>query len=312
MNPALRALLGGIVDYAGLFPPAQLPLEPAIRNYARYRTEPESWMFGRFIIPASKLTELTPLGRELFRGQTPFCFSVLGRSGRNDADFQAAVKQDLTDIEGFRETFGSNVLVEAYEVKLPTVKLADSALVNLIGTTAKLFKGDRERGAVAFFESPNTDRNSLDAVIGALARDHCSGFKLRTGGLEAGAFPAVDEVAHVLAACRSAGVPFKATAGLHHPVRHYNADVQTKMHGFLNVFGGGCLAYAHKLSEMELQEIIADEDSTHFSIDQDGLRWKDLRVAMADIVQARRESVTSFGSCSFDEPRDDLRGMKWL
>src|SRR5262245_38924762 len=67
MNPALRALLGGIIDYAGLFPPAQLPLEEAIRNYARYRTEPESWMLGRFVIPATRLKELAELGKELFR-----------------------------------------------------------------------------------------------------------------------------------------------------------------------------------------------------------------------------------------------------
>ena len=45
--PALHALVSSIIDYAGLFPPARLPLDTAIGNYARYRTEPEAWMLAR-------------------------------------------------------------------------------------------------------------------------------------------------------------------------------------------------------------------------------------------------------------------------
>ena len=58
MLPSVRAFLSGIIDYAGLFPPARLPLDEAIWNYARYRTEQESWMLGRFVIPAASLGEL--------------------------------------------------------------------------------------------------------------------------------------------------------------------------------------------------------------------------------------------------------------
>src|SRR5436305_3553099 len=58
MLPSVRAFLAGIIDYAGLFPPAQLPLDEAIRRYARYRTEPESWMMGRFVCPLSLVPDL--------------------------------------------------------------------------------------------------------------------------------------------------------------------------------------------------------------------------------------------------------------
>ena len=57
MSATLRVLLGSIVDYAGLFPPARLPLDQAVRNYLRYRSEPESWMLGRFVLPAARLDE---------------------------------------------------------------------------------------------------------------------------------------------------------------------------------------------------------------------------------------------------------------
>src|SRR5437660_1475932 len=83
MSPSLRALLEHVIDYAGLFPPATLPLDEAVRNYARYRTEPEGWMLGRFICPAARLAELSPFADELFPDWRPLAVAVLGRGGNN-------------------------------------------------------------------------------------------------------------------------------------------------------------------------------------------------------------------------------------
>src|SRR5437016_3577280 len=98
MSPSLRALLAGIVDYAGLFPPARLPLEQAIRNYACYRIEPENWMLGRFICPAARLAELAPFHEELFQTGPPFVFSALGRGGATVAEFLEGLRADLEAI----------------------------------------------------------------------------------------------------------------------------------------------------------------------------------------------------------------------
>ena len=81
MNASLRALVAGIVDYAGLFPPAKLPLDQAMRHYARYRTEAEAWMLGRFVCPAVRLGELAPHVEELFTSGPPLSISALGRGG---------------------------------------------------------------------------------------------------------------------------------------------------------------------------------------------------------------------------------------
>src|SRR4051812_517732 len=102
MAPSLRAMLGGIIDYAGLFPPARLSLDPALRNYARYRSEPEAWMLGRFICPAAKLGELAGYG-DLFRAQPPFVFSALGRGGASRAEFLTGLKADLEAVGQFRD-----------------------------------------------------------------------------------------------------------------------------------------------------------------------------------------------------------------
>lgn len=326
MLQPLQAFLGDIVDYAGLFPPAQLALEPAIENYARYRAAPENWMLGRFIIPAVRLKELTPLGEKTFQGPA-FRFSVLGRGGKGTQDFFGGIKEDLAEIARFREHFGECVEVDAYETKLPASAFApvkQNQLSALIATAAYLIDTAGPPLLTPFFESPSTERASLLATIQAIHDDHHSteaksrrrcqpaGFKLRTGGLEASAFPPVEDVAIVLAACRAARVQFKATAGLHHPIRHFNAGVQSKMHGFVNVFGAGCLAFAHALSQAQIHDIIADENATNFALNADGLRWRDLRAPVESLLEARRSLVTSFGSCSFDEPRDDLRAIKWL
>jgi hypothetical protein len=138
-----------------------------------------------------------------------------------------------------------------------------------------------------------------------------SGFKLRCGGVNAAAFPSCEQVAFVIAACRDAKVPLKFTAGLHHPVRHFNAGVQTHMHGFLNVFVAGVLAHARGLSEEQLRPILGEEDAKEFAFDDAGLRWKDWQATTDEIAAARR-IVTSFGSCRFDEPRNDLRALGWL
>src|SRR5437879_4292884 len=119
MNASLRALLTGILDYAGLFPPAKLPLDQAIRNYTRYRTEAEAWMLGRFICPAAQLAELTPSVEELFAAGAPLSISALGRGGRTRTEFHAGLAADLGDVAAFREKHGGRVAVEVLETRLP-------------------------------------------------------------------------------------------------------------------------------------------------------------------------------------------------
>jgi hypothetical protein len=104
----------------------------------------------------------------------------------------------------------------------------------------------------------------------------------------------------------------KATAGLHHPFHHFDAGLKTSMHGFLNIFAGAALAAAHSLDEAGLQRIIEDEDSSHFTFEADGFRWRDLWCSTAAMTEARRKLALAFGSCSFDEPRDDLRSLGLL
>jgi hypothetical protein len=299
MTPSLRALLAGVIDYAGLFPPAKLPLDAAIRNYARYCNEPDRWMLGRFICPAARLAEVSPYVDELFADGTPLDVSALGRGGENADGFLDGLGADAADIHAFCGRHGSRVTVAVLETRLPPGPSVIAA------ARQRLNAGESDLRV--FYESPSAE------VVRDIARhDPAAGHKVRCGGVEASAFPDVNTVARMMLAARDAGVPQKFTAGLHHPIRRYDPGVQATMHGFLNVFVAGVLAHVHGLNAEAIRAILSDEKAGSFAFDAEGLGWRDLHAGVAAIESARRDAVISFGSCSFDEPRDDLRALGWM
>ncbi len=147
MFASLRALLTGLIDYAGLFPPAKLTLDQAIRHFARYRQEGDAWMLGRFVIPAARLADLAPYQDELFRSDAPFAFTVLGRGGATKKEFLTNLRADLRDIAAFRKRHGDRVTVDVLETRLP----ADLADPSRADSTLDLLKIVRIFPAVDLF-----------------------------------------------------------------------------------------------------------------------------------------------------------------
>ncbi|HKI32340.1 MAG TPA: hypothetical protein VKA46_10765 [Gemmataceae bacterium] len=312
MLPSVRAFLSGIIDYAGLFPPAKLPLDQAIRNYAEYRAGSDAWMLGRFVVPVARLAELEAHAG-LFQQGAPWVFSALGQGGDTLAEFVAGLDADLDAITAFQERHGERVVVDVIELRLPRWEKQTWTFWDLAEATGSFVTSPFLPGLTPVFERPLSPdwRSSILSAINFADQMRPTGFKLRCGGLEASAIPSPEQVALAIYYAIDCGVPLKFTAGLHHPIRHFNSGVQAKMHGFLNVFGAAVLARvrAFRLAEDQLREIIEDEDAAHFAFDETGFRWKQYHVPTDTIVTARRWFVLSFGSCSFDEPRDDLRAM---
>ena len=136
-------------------------------------------------------------------------------------------------------------------------------------------------------------------VLGSLAADGRVGAKIRCGGLTADAFPTDDAVASFIAECVRLRLPFKATAGLHHPFRTRDEEIGVLQHGFV------CLLAATAVPDADTLAIVGETDADAFSLDADGLRWRD-RVAGPGELARARELFTAYGSCSFDEPVEDL------
>jgi hypothetical protein len=329
MVAGLRALLAGIIDYAGLFPPAKLPLDQAIRNYARYRDDPDSWMLGRFIGPAGRLAELARSHEDLLRSGGPWQFSVLAGATTGGNEFRSQLRSDLGAVGHFETNQNGRAVVGALEVRLPWEDPGAIQPVSGLPLVAQVYDIFRQLwvpSRMPYFETPRGSmwRQSASEWVEVIAEVNAyaarqpgvssrpAGYKLRCGGLEPSAFPSAEQVAFIITACRDRGVPLKFTAGLHHPLLHFDPNLDTTVHGFLNVFCAGVLAHSRRLAESQVQTIIEEENAANFKFDDEGFRWKDWQATTDEIVAARKNLVTSFGSCSFDEPREDLRKLGLL
>jgi hypothetical protein len=314
MLASVRALLTGIIDHAGMFPPAKLPLGEAIRNYARYRAEPESWMLGRFICPAARLAELAPFLKELKTGQLPIRISALGRGGKDFSELKRAVQEDFQSIISFNRIHHQLARVDSVEMKVDD-DLDYHELLGAMEEHRQEMFADGEDLAIYYEYVPSKDLSEQDSrektaeFISFLNQSGSGFFKLRCGGPGPVDVPTCAQVAHILTRCRREEIPLKLTAGLHHPIRHFDAELQVPMHGFLNIFTAAVLTYSRGMEEKHIQAIVEDEDAGYFSFSEEGLSWKDSHASTEQIGIARRAFILSFGSCSFDEPREDLRAL---
>lgn len=328
MNASIHALLDGIVDYAGLFPPARLDMTPVVANYGRYLGGPHAWMLGRLIIPTARFGEFADaFEAQGAAGGRTWRISALGAGGDDAAQIAERVGADVAAIGDLQNRLGRSVIVDAYENRLPAGLIAggdDSVITELAADAVCRFSAAGLAIASAAFEIgfPENWRDAVPGAIAALAaghrRDTDSGgqtliaAKIRTGGVEAHMFPDCEKVAAFMAECQKNHLPFKATAGLHHPIRHFNDSVQTIMHGFINVFAAAAIGCGNKLSEDALRSIIEDESTGSFKFDDGGLAWNDQQVDVNAIKSARKNAALGFGSCSFQEPIEDLVHLGWL
>lgn len=313
MARSLVTLLTDLIDYAGLFPPAKLAMQPAVEAYNRARVGEHEWALGRFVCPAAKLQDLSSAGAMLMPGTLAFSgYIPQGQGGQRwhisalvDANTSEALEADLDRIDAFNEHHShedaGRAMVDMIEVKVTKAEHIDRVMDRL---PERLFP---------FFEIPLD--SDVRGFIAALAGEPCAA-KIRTGGIEPGAFPRPDEVASFLAACASADVAFKATAGLHHPVRAkhkltYEPDsASCTMHGFLNLFVAAALLKARKVDVAGCVRILTEEDPASFAFSDDFLQWREFALETAQVAHIREAFALSFGSCSFDEPMRDLAALK--
>ena len=247
--PALAALLERLIDYAGTFPPAALPCNAAVANYAQYQRDKHAWMLRWLVVSAADV-ERVPV-------ELDGCLSVLGDSDHP----RAAAIESKCVVAAVRPVY--------CEVPLP----------------------------------------ELDEV----RRGGCFA-KVRTGGVKPEAIPAVEDVAAFIRACAGRRLAFKATAGLHHPVRAeyaltYAADApRAVMHGFLNVFLAAAFAWHGR---RDIEPVLAETDAAAFRFD-DRAHWRDWSLDAAQVREARAQFAHAFGSCSFEEPVRDLEALGLL
>lgn len=292
---SLRFLLAGAIDYAGLFPPAKLDMMSAVRNYASYRQSEHTWALGRFIVPVSRLPEF-----EKATGELP---------GRDKGRWQlsallgAELKQNVSSIIDFNSRQkATGVVIEAVELKAYSASEIAALISTIPSTLTTYVEIPITRGPASLIET--VCASSLRA-------------KVRTGGVTEDAFPSTANLARFIRACAMTKVPFKATAGLHHPLRgmyrltYEPASPKGMMFGFLNVFVAAGVAYAGGSVE-DVAAVLEEQDISAFNFNNDGFSWRSYHIDEAKIASLRSEFTISFGSCSFTEPIQDLQSLGLL
>jgi len=303
---SLQTLLREIIDYAGLYPPAGLPLPEVVSNFAGYRQHPAAWMLARLIIPVNRLSEFAETARSSWLlsdpDQLPWRISCLVPAPEENLQ---AFEQALQQIAQFNQQHSRNAVIDAVETKCE--------LVSLLQKSAAVC----QRGIATYWELPHTrscaDLLSTLANLGAAHRA-----KIRTGGVQAQLIASVPDVARFLHECSVAGVAFKATAGLHHPLRaEYRLTYEANspcatMHGFLNVFSAAVAAWGQRAGVEKIADLLTTADPKAFQFNETGLSIANWRCTLEEIKNTRERFAIGFGSCSFSEPVEDLRELGWL
>jgi hypothetical protein len=314
-NKGVETLMDGLIDYAGLFPPSKLPMAKAVEIYAGATRSEHAGFVSRFICPVTKLMDLTEHGAMLMPG-------TYATSGyREMADdlpawaVSAIIDADLDECLGVIAEFNEHhrfeehglARVDAIEMRVASPGDIDDALDEIPDDISPAFEFPRE--AVI----GGDPRGFIAALAGndALA-------KIRCGGITPDLFPASADVARFLIACHNAEVPFKATAGLHHPVRAEHSltyddnSPRGVMHGFLNVFIGAALIKVAGIDEKTAVRVLEETDPKAFVLTDTDAGWRDMTINLIELARVREAFATGYGSCSVDEPVEDLKGLGLL
>jgi hypothetical protein len=301
---SLRDLLLGLIDYAGLFPPAALDMPTATRKYSEYREGECRWALGRFIVPVARLDEFEKAAEGILPdgGMEGNDFWRLSALGGDDLSSDLDRIAEFNQKRSTADPSAGAAVIDTIEIKAGRAGDIENAMRL---TPANL---------APYFEIPIRDD---PAELVKRIADTGARAKVRTGGVTADAFPSSLDLARFIKICAEEDVPFKATAGLHHPLRSVNRltyspdSASAMMHGFLNVF----LAAAFAQGGMDvdrLVELLEEKSPESFQFDSGGVTWRDEMIVRGQLRNSRNLLAIAFGSCSFEEPIDDLKKIGLL
>ena len=282
---AIHSMLAGLIDYAGLYPPAALDMRSAVRNYMRSSQGEHAEALGRFVVNMNRLGELREAAGASMGAMR---LSVIAASTEDCASLSQCMHDGLR-IEGIEFKTDQPAEIRRLSACVPA-------------------------GITAFFEVPASDAMH-DALAAIAEAGACA--KLRMGGLVAEAFPGTQAVADALQALASRRVAFKATAGLHHAIRSRHAFTQEPggasgtMHGFVNLCCAAALIHCGGEAS-DARRVLDEVDAGAWRVTPDGIGWRDREWSAEQLHAVRREFFISFGSCSFEEPMHDLEALGWL
>jgi len=322
----------GIIDYAGMFPPAKLPFAESFENFLLYRESNHRDFLARFVLPLDAFAPFCDAMSANPQPNHPVHITTLGGEKHKELTSVEEFSLELSYLKSLQESHPNDLVIDSYEVRLSVPMLSALAIdPNRDAAIGKLGKfGDdvvtslqnRENdGLICFFELPyngfTVAAPTFEMVTEVLSRINVSlnklgvkarvGLKLRCGGER---IPPSYLIAAILKQCIERKLPFKATQGLHHP---YFSNSRDEKHGFISLFAAGIIACSNpQLTEEQLAEIVSEGKPEKFVFSDNELVWDGKYHATNQQIEEARHILISFGSCSFEEPLDDLKASGLL
>lgn len=297
--PALSMLLDGIIDYAGLYPPASLDMEPMVSSWVDGLASEHDWMLGRVIVPASRLDEFESVSKDRMpcgEDEEPWVLSSLLTPSTG-----SSLQEQVDRIQAFNEAHAGEgnggAVIDVVELPGPDAAEIDRTLDQL------------PEEVFPFFELPADGdiRGMLAVLVGSDA-----GAKIRTGGMKPEMYPSPSQLSNFIVQCSLADVPFKATAGMHHPLVNHNEHVGARQFGFLTVFLAGVMANEGEESTEAIESMLLRTSLEGIEFSGEGIQVDGVQYGLDAIEDSRIAFCLSFGSCSIDEPVEDLVGLGLL
>jgi len=273
-------------------------MKSAVRNYAEYRAGIDRDILGRFVVPSSRLGEFADASRAMLErgaGSVPWCLTVL--VGDDLAEARRAILEFTST--HMSDSEGGHSLCDSVEMRARDEQQMTEAVKAFQRPLHQFFEVSLEPGFERTLETVSSLRASA---------------KVRTGGVTPDAFPSSETIVRFVAKCNELGIPFKATAGLHHPLcgtyplTYATSAPRATMYGYVNLFLAS--AFIRKGIAEDDARAILDESSTNaFSFRESGVSWRGNELNRDDLRMTRSRLFTSFGSCSFREPVDEAREL---
>lgn len=281
---AIESLLDGLIDYAGLYPPASLDMHTAVRKYLEYSRSTHARALGRFVIDLDRFPYLWDAAGDYVRGLR---LSVVAHPG--------------ADWDELHRIIGKGYQIEAVETRASSAAEIEQVARRI------------PSGLTTYFEVPSAAGvDVFDAVAAVGAR-----IKLRMGGVTAEAIPSAEAVAYMLEGIARRHLLFKATAGLHHPIRgRYplngsHSSPTAVMHGFVNLACAAALLYFGG-DAVEAQRLLEEEWPGAWCVTPEAIVWEEYGWSGDELREVRQRFFAGFGSCSFEEPLSYLEALRWL
>jgi len=277
-----------------------MTMSEAVPAYLRWLESEAAWLVDRFVCPAGQLGELAQeLAKAGYESEDDrgIDVTVIASPIANASKAAQIIAADLEQMKGY-----GVLMPSAYEVRVP---LGDE-LKGVLNGLKKM-----ESFGVDLYLEFGWQGDWVQAMHDAAATLEDAGFKARTGGVTADAFPSSELLAEFLATSLALDAPFKFTAGMHEPLRYFDPLDGAYHHGFINAMVASAVALMEDLSQAEIVEILNFENASAFEFTEEGVSVRNWKLDHDDLDDFWN-FFGGFGSCSVQEPLDGLRRHGWL